>query len=280
MRRKHLIISVISIIILLFYFVFFNTREKNAWIKLNENISVFDNEMKYEYFGEIFNKKNELNKEILEFKNKFPKWRSNDIDDTEKRIIAIASDKLLKLVQSKTEIIVKNLDRNEIKIMLLDQVLDTLNFFQPSITLNNSNRISAIKENINEEKNLILFEISWNKKVNEIDNEIKKYIILKWNDSETVEKNNTIFRKVGIGEPEIFDIQIINKIHDKERDSKLEKLYYYRFQAIAKGKTKAWDNKNWNISAQGTVGITARYNGEPYFLPETFDAIQLKINEY
>jgi hypothetical protein len=255
-------------------------------VNLNDKISLYENESRFNSFEEIHNNKNIIDTQILEFKNKFTNWRTNDLDNLQKKINTIANDKLLNYAETKIKLISTGLETNELKLIILDKIIDTLMFFQPSFTATNYDRIIAIKENINEEKYLIRFDISWNKKINEIDDEIKKSIEEKWISSDIVKKYNTSLREFNIDKPTISDIQIISKICDKEIDSKNEKRYYYRFQAIANGQTKAnslskifntGQDKNWNINAEGRVGITGRYKYEPYYLSETFQDIQLKI---
>jgi hypothetical protein len=288
-NKKNIFLLILLTCFLIFFFIQFSNREKNEWIKLNEKISIFNADIQFKYFEEINNRNNKIAEEIQVFKNKFPKWRVNDLDEISKNLNQIVNNKLFKFAEYQVEYISKSLIKSEIKIIQLDRVIDSLIFYQTSLTTSNSNRINKIKENINEEKKIILFEISWNKKIKEIDNEIKKYIEEKWLSSDTVKKYNTTLREYKIKEPKISDLQIIFKVCDKEIESKFEKRFYFSFQAIAKGETKVnsisklfkfGEDKNWIISAEGKVGLTGRYNYEPYFIPETFQAIQLKINKY
>jgi len=276
------------IMFILFYFTFFYQREKKDWIKINNKISQFDNVLEFKSFREIYINKNIIDTQIFKFKNKYPNWRKNDLDYIQKKNHTIANEKLLNYAEGKIEFISTSLDSNELKIKNFDKVLDSLILFQPLFTLANNDRIIAIKENISENKYLIKFDISWNNKINEIDDEIKKSIEEKWILSETVKKYNTSLKEFNINMPKISDILIISKICDKEIDSKYEKRYYYRFQAIARGETKVntlsklfnmGKDKYWTINAEGRVGLTGRYKYEPYLLSETFQAIQLKITQ-
>jgi hypothetical protein len=285
-KTKIIYLLITFIIFLLIYLIFFYKVEKREWIKLNDKILLFDNELRFKSFEEIYNNRTIIDKQILEFKKKFPNWRKNDLNFIQNKLQTIANEKILIYAQTRIELISTSLDTNELKIKLLDKVLDTLILFQPSFTIDNIDHITKIKENINEEIYLIRFDISWNKKINEIDEEIKKYIEEKWILSDTVKKYNTSLREFKINMPKISDIEIISKICDVEIDSKKEKRYYYRFQAIAKGETKVnplskffnvGQDKYWSINAEGRVGITGRYKYDPYFLSETFQAIQIKI---